>query len=186
MKRLLKFLLSLFMMCAILYLCAPYIAKTLYPLKYEETISACSEKYELDKFLVMGIISAESRFSENAVSHKNAKGLMQLKDETASWCANKFNIVGELYEPEVNIEIGCSYIRYLLDIFDGDMKNALASYNAGQGNVKKWLEDKEYSNDGKTLHSIPYKETDGYVEKVIRRAKIYELIYGEKNPPAYQ
>lgn len=177
MKPFLKFIILIVLFSVIAYLCTPFIAKTLYPLKYEDTIEACSEKYNLDKYFIMGIISAESRFSEDAVSHKDAKGLMQLKDETAIWCAEKFNIDGEIYEPKTNIEIGSAYIRYLLNIFDDNMENALASYNAGQGNVKEWLENKDYSHDGKTLHTIPYEETREYIKRVERRAKIYEKLY---------
>ncbi len=160
-------------------LSVPFVLKTLYPLKYEDSINKYSEKYNLDKYLVMGVISAESRFSEDAVSHKSAKGLMQLKDDTAYWCAEKYGIKGEIYEAEVNIEIGCAYLRYLLDLFGEDTENALAAYNAGQGNVKKWLADTRFSTDGKNLDTIPYVETRDYVLRVQRRAQIYKKIYGK-------
>ncbi len=177
-----KFLKSAFILAlgaAVIYLSAPYILKTLYPLKYEDCIDKCSEKYGLDKFLVMGVISAESRFSEDAVSPKHAKGLMQLKDDTAYWCAEKYGIEGEIYEAEVNIEIGCAYLSYLMDLFGGDEENALAAYNAGQGNVKKWLADSRYSADGKELDTIPYAETREYVERVGKREQIYKRLYGK-------
>lgn len=177
MKRFLKFVFAVVLFSVIVYLCTPFIMKTLYPLKYEDTIEMCSKKYGLDKYFIMGIISAESRFSEDAVSHKDAKGLMQLKDETAVWCAEKFNIDGEIYEPKTNIEIGSAYIRYLLDIFLGNKENALAAYNAGQGKVVKWLKNEAYSNDGKTLHTIPYKETREYIKRVQKRAEIYKKLY---------
>ena len=180
MKSFLKTIFTISVFAVVLYLCVPLVMKTIYPLKYEDAISENAQKYGLDKYLVMGVISAESRFSENAVSHKNAKGLMQLKDETALWCAEKYDIEGEAYLPEVNIEIGCAYIKYLLDVFEGDIKNALCAYNAGQGNVKNWLTDKKYSANGKTLDKIPYKETREYAERVQRRAKIYKNLYGEK------
>lgn len=177
MKRFLKFVILIVLFSVIAYMCTPFIMKTLYPLKYGDTIDMCSEKYGLDKYFIMGIISAESRFSEDAVSHKNAKGLMQLKDETAVWCAEKFNIHGEIYEPTTNIEIGSAYIKYLLDIFDNNKENALASYNAGQGKVKEWLKNEAYSSDGKTLHTIPYEETREYIKRVERRAEIYKKLY---------
>ena len=66
--------------------------KAIYPLKYEDEIKKYSDAYSLDEHLVMAIISAESKFDENAVSPKGAKGLMQLKDETASWCMENFDI----------------------------------------------------------------------------------------------
>ena len=156
MKKFLKTIAVLVLLGTIAGLSAPYVLKTVYPLKYESSIAEYSQKYGLDKFLVMGVISAESRFSEDAVSSKSAKGLMQLKDDTAYWCAEKYGIDGEIYEAEVNIEIGCAYLRYLLDLFGQDTENALAAYNAGQGNVKKWLADDRYSTDGETLENIPF------------------------------
>ena len=178
MKKFLKFIVALVLLAAIAGLSAPYLLKALYPLKYESSIVEYSQKYNLDKYLVMGVISAESRFSEDAVSSKSAKGLMQLKDDTAYWCAEKYGIEGEIYEAEVNIEIGCAYLRYLLDLFGQDTENALAAYNAGQGNVKKWLADERYSNDGENLHTIPFAETREYVERVEKRMKIYSKLYG--------
>ena len=177
MKKFLKALVTVGVLVAVFIFSMPFLMRALYPLKYGDFIEKHSEKYNLDQYLVMGVISAESRFSENAVSHKSAKGLMQLKDETASWCAEKFGIEGEFYLPEVNIEIGCAYLRYLLDLFDGNIENALAAYNAGQGRVIKWLEDKSYSDDGEKLHTIPYDETREYVNRVQKRADIYKKLY---------
>lgn len=177
MKKILKIVAVVVLLIVIAALSLPFLLKTLYPLKYEDSIEKYSAKYNLDKYLVMGVISAESRFSEDAVSHKSAKGLMQLKDDTAYWCAEKYGINGEIYEAEVNIEIGCAYLRYLLDLFNQDTENALAAYNAGQGNVKKWLADSRYSADGKNLDTIPYIETRDYVLRVQRRANIYKKIY---------
>ncbi len=178
MSKFIKIIAVIVLLAVLAGLSFPFILKTLYPLKYEESIDEYSAKYGLDRYLVMGVISAESRFSEDAVSHKSAKGLMQLKDDTAYWCAEKYGIGGEIYEAEVNIEIGCAYLRYLLDLFGNDTENALAAYNAGQGNVKKWLADSKYSSDGKNLDKIPYVETSDYVLRVQRRAKIYKKIYG--------
>lgn len=178
MRKFFKVIGAAVLVAALTGFIAPYIMKTVYPLKYEDSIRESSAKYNLDPFFVMGVISAESRFSENAVSNKDAKGLMQLKDDTAKWCAKKYGIEGSLYETYVNIEIGCAYLRYLLDLFDGNTENALAAYNAGQGNVKKWLADTRYSSDGKKLDTIPYTETREYVLRVLQRENIYRKIYG--------
>ena len=66
--------------------------KLIYPLEYEKKIDSVSKKYNLDKYLVMGIISAESNFESNARSHKDAHGLMQLTDETALWCIDHLEL----------------------------------------------------------------------------------------------
>lgn len=156
------------------------VKKKIYPLKYSEIIKEQSEKYQLDPYLVMAVISTESRFRENASSHRGAKGLMQITEETAKWCVEKFEIQADsknIYQPRINIEIGCAYLEFLIELFDGKTETALAAYNAGQGNVSLWLNDKKYSADGKTLTDIPFPETKEYVEKVLKRYEIYKKLY---------
>ncbi len=154
--------------------------KLIYPLKYEEYIQKYSKTYELDEYLVMGMISAESGFDEGAKSHKDAKGLMQLKEETALWCVEKFDLdikPEDVNTPEANIHIGCKYVDYLLEMYDGNMITATAAYNAGPGNVDKWLADTRYSGGKTSLKTIPFPETEEYVKKVQKRAKIYKKLY---------
>ncbi|MBE7053293.1 MAG: lytic transglycosylase domain-containing protein [Ruminococcaceae bacterium] len=158
------------------------VMKMYYPLKHEVLIENISSKYNVDKYLVMGVISAESRFDINAKSHKGAKGLMQLTDSTAMWCNNNFNLNYkniDLFSAETNIEIGCIYLEYLIDTYES-IETALAAYNAGPGNVNKWLKNENYSKDGKTLDVIPYGETKDYVEKVTKRRNSYFELYGNK------
>ncbi len=147
-----------------------------YPVKHIEIIEKYSGEYNLDKYTVMAVISTESKFDEDAISHKNAKGLMQLKDETALWCMEQFEIPSDGYDihtPKLNIRIGCAYLNYLKDKF-GDENLALASYNAGEGNVSKWLKK---SDRDSVLKSIPYEETENYVKTVNKRTKIYRYLY---------
>jgi len=152
------------------------ILRAVYPLKYDNLISEYSAIYGLDKYMVMGIISAESKFEETAVSHKNARGLMQIKDETFDWCAKMFDIDTNGDFNEMNINVGCAYIRYLTDKFAGNKKTVLAAYNAGEGNVTKWLGEQGSSED-LSLSEIPYTETEKYVETVEKRQKIYRYLY---------
>ncbi len=158
----------------------PLSLKYIYPLKYKSHIEYCSQKYEIDKYLIMGIISAESNFDSNAQSNKDAHGLMQLKDETAVWCVEHFEMdiqKNDIRTPKSNIEIGCVYMNYLTQLFDGDVLTAIAAYNAGPGNVNKWLSDPRYSDGKGKLEKIPFSETAAYVNKVQKRAKIYRKIY---------
>ena len=170
----------LILISLIVALLIPPVTKAVYPLKYERQIMAHSEKYGLDPYLIMGIISAESQFESDAVSHKDAMGLMQIKEETAGWCIEHFELnadIKDIYKPDTNILIGCAYIDYLIDMFEGHTDVAIAAYNAGQGNVKKWLADSRYSDNGKTLTKIPFDETEKYVKKVRNREKIYRDLY---------
>ncbi len=156
------------------------IMRLVYPLSYIEEIEKYSEKYELDKYLVIGIISAESGFDPDAQSHKDAKGLMQVKEETAKWLSESLEIEtnsGDITDPDVNINIGCAYMRYLIDRYGGHEDTAVAAYNAGPGNADKWLSDTRYSKEGKVLFKIPFYETEEYVKKVQKRREIYQRLY---------
>ena len=159
------------------------LARLIYPLSYEEDIARYAQKYNIDKYLVMGIISSESNFRPDAVSHKSAIGLMQLTEDTANWCIDNLDIPeggNSIIDPDVNIAIGCAYIRYLIDNYDGNVRTAVAAYNAGPGNVDKWLSDIRYSETGRELTKIPFPETENYVKKVEKRTLIYAELYKEK------
>ncbi len=154
----------------------------LYPLDYENIVTKYSQEYELDPHLVMAIIKAESNFIEDAHSGK-ASGLMQLTDDTADWVAQQLGKDAdeiELNNPRDNIELGCYYIRYLIDYYEGNVDVALAAYNGGMGNVDKWLENKKYSDDGKTLKNIPFKETREYVKKVNAEKEVYQKMMSKE------
>lgn len=155
------------------------IMRMVYPLSYIEEIEKYAQKYELDKYLVMGIISAESGFNPSAQSHKDAIGLMQIKEDTARWCTETLGTQtdGDITEPDANISIGCAYMRYLIDRYGGNEDTAIAAYNAGPGNADKWLSDTRYSKEGKTLFKIPFYETEEYVKKVQKRREIYQKLY---------
>lgn len=158
-----------------------WIGKTLYPINYKEQIANYSEKYDIDPFLVAAIIRVESKFNKNALSPKGARGLMQIIAVTGRWAADEIGILEYkdelLYDPEVNIEIGCWYINKLNAQFDNNLELVLAAYNGGSGNVVKWLNNSEYSDDGNSLKHIPFKETELYLKKVMKSYDIYLKLY---------
>ena len=149
----------------------------MFPLKFRSEIVVHATINNLSCAFVAGVICAESRFRADVVSNSGALGLMQLMPSTAIWLANRADdsafAVEDLLKPEVNVKYGCLYLRYLLDKFK-DENTTLASYNAGEGNVIKWLSDARYSPDGRTLTTTPFTATNFYVEKVIKCAKVYE------------
>lgn len=153
----------------------------LYPNDYELTVKKYAKIYDVPEKIVFSVIKTESNYDKNALSKKGAVGLMQIMESTGDWAAKKIGIENfspeQLYEPDVNIEIGCFYLSYLLDLYSNNTKCALAAYNAGPANVDKWLLDKEYSKDKKTLEKIPYPETENYVKKVMGDIKIYDFLY---------
>ncbi len=150
-----------------------------YPMKFKEEIIFYGESYGVQPAVLASVANVESGFSEEAVSNKGAVGIMQLMPSTAEWVASK---MGEEYNKELllkgeyNIKIASYYISYLLTLF-GDTKTALCAYNAGQGNVKNWLSQEEYSSDGVTLSKIPFEETRNYISKVEKNYRYYKNRY---------
>jgi soluble lytic murein transglycosylase len=153
----------------------------MFPQKYSYYVEKYSDEYGLNKNLVYSIIKAESGFDSKAISSRNAKGLMQIMDSTGEWAAEKIRIEdfdsSMLLEPQTNIRIGCWYISKLLNQYDQNVELALTAYNAGSGNVSKWLKDIGISSNGKTLDRIPFTETENYVKKIKRYNYMYKKLY---------
>ena len=161
-----------------IFLAGLLAVRSYFPLKYENTIDRYAEAYRLDEELLMGVIFAESKFAPQAHSGK-AAGLMQITEETAKWICTELELEYNkemLYDPETSIKMGSFYLAYLIKQYK-NIDTALAAYNAGMGNVSKWLKDKEYSDDGVILKEVPYGETKRYIQKVNKLKKLYEIIY---------
>lgn len=168
-------------LCIAIGIFACYTAiRTLYPLKNVSLIYKYSNKYGLDPAFVCAVIHTESRFNDTAVSEKGASGLMQIMKQTADWGAGEIGLqdysYDKIFAPNINIELGCWYLSKLLNQYNGNEKTALAAYNAGSGNIAKWLNDKRYSSDGENIDNIPFSQTDGYIKKVTVAKKIYTIM----------
>lgn len=134
-----------------------------------------SEKFSVDKALVLAVMRAESRFDEDAVSEKGAVGLMQVLPSTAEFISGE-RVSGEkLLDPDFNVGTGAAYLSYLFGRFSCE-QTVVAAYNAGEGRVAKWLEDPALSSDGRTLDVIPFAETSAYVRRVLAYKRIYKKI----------
>ena len=159
------------------------ILKKIYPLKYQTEVEKYCEEYKLDKLLIYAIMKAESNFETNITSGSGACGLMQLMESTAEEMAEKVgyeNYTKELlYQPDVNIMLGTKYFSELLKQYDDNIYLALTAYNAGIGNVAKWIEGGIIRQDGTDIENIPYKETNNYVRKILRDYRIYQKLYKE-------
>jgi len=160
-----------------------WILKIAYPFHYRDEVEKYSSMYQLDPYLVAAIIRNESRFNPEAISRKEAKGLMQIAPITGQWASERLELKDyneqRLYEPDLNIMIGCWYLDILFKEFDRELPLIIAAYNAGNGNVSKWLEDPQYSRDGRVLDHIPFPETRIYLQKVSRDYNRYQIIYEE-------
>ena len=150
-----------------------------HPIKYESIIIENAQKYNLPSELVASVINVESGFNKNAVSSQNAVGLMQIKESTALYLIDYYNLENKninLFDEKTNINFGCLYLNYLINKFN-NLDTALASYNAGETRVRVWLNDKHFSLDGITLIDIPYGETKNYVKKVNENLKFYKRVF---------
>ena len=159
------------------------IQRIFYPKLHEEFVSMYSDEYGVDENLVFAVIKAESNFQEDAVSHKDALGLMQIMKETAEDVARKYNIEidfnnseREILNVQNNIKIGTKYLAVLLEKYK-NIEVAVAAYNAGIGTVDNWIEKEIIKSDGSDIEKIPYKETNNYVRKILRNYKIYQDLY---------
>ncbi len=152
--------------------------------KYDEIIKIHCKSYGVDYILVKSIIKAESNFSADATSCVGAVGLMQIMPKTAVFISEKLGIYEyDLFDANTNILFGVVYLKYLIDKFPV-ISTAIAAYNAGEGRVVDWLNDTEYSSDGKFLFNIPYKETSKYVDKVLFYYKIYSVVKIKNSRPS--
>lgn len=171
---------KLIIVVIVLLMFLSFTANRLFPLEYKNIIDEQCKLNELNKHMVYALIKTESNFNPNAASHKSAQGLMQLTEDTAHWCSQKMGraeLANDIYDPETNILIGCWYLSYLINRFDGSESAALAAYNAGGSNVEAWLKDSRYSPDGKNLEGSPFLETARYLKRVSFYTKIYKILY---------
>lgn len=182
-KRMIIFLLLIFIIIAMIFLYKDKFLKLLYPKTYQEVVLAYEEKYKVEENLIFAVIKAESNFEKEAISNRNAIGLMQLMEETAKDVAKKNNIEinvenikEELCDANKNIEIGTCYLAMLIQRYE-NKEVALAAYNAGIGTVDGWIEKGIIKRDGTDIENVPYKETNHYVRKILRDYKIYEELY---------
>ena len=178
------FILFAFLFIFLLFIGAP--VRSIYaPVKYRSLIKEYAGKYDLDWLLVDSVIYHESRFRKQAVSPRGACGLMQLMPATADEVARKLGWKNyseqQLFNPRVNIELGCYYLNSLLKEFHGDVKLALVAYNAGKGNVYRWhRNNKKTSKKSRVMFSriarSLFPETKRYVVKVYGTYQLLKVL----------
>ena len=155
-----------------------------YPAPYRNLMKPAAKDQAIDEAWVYGITRQESRFIYSARSSVGASGLMQLMPATAKWAAKRVGMDNYnnsmIHELDTNIALGTYYLRYTLDLFNGQEVMATAAYNAGPNRAKKWaavtpLEGAIYAE------TIPFSETRSYVQKVMANAHLYAYQLGLKS-----
>jgi len=152
----------------------------LYPLYYEDAIRERALEYEIDPLLVLAMIREESRFNTWDESVAGARGLMQIIFSTGEWIAQKINLEEfndeMLFDPKINIDLGCWYINYLKERFSNDSILMISGYNAGPGTTSKWLEQYDRTDLDNFVENVPYSETREHIKKVIKSYQMYKRL----------
>ena len=158
--------------------------RMLYPRKYEALVEQWADTYDLDPLLVDAFIRTESGFDPQATSTVDARGLMQMTEETFIWLRSKIApdeglLFANLYDPETSIRFGCYYLHLCMERYNGDVATAAAAYHSGWGTVDALLQMEEHSADGETLQGFPYNQMNHYVKKITSCYARYQRIYAE-------
>ena len=153
------------------------------PLQYATIIRQQAREKRLDPALVAAVIYAETRFDPRT-SPTGALGLMQIEPATAKFLAHKSGgtsfTVADLGTPQVNIAYGSYYLRYLLNLYDGNVVMALGAYNAGETNIDRWVSRVKAAHQRFKLADIPIAATRLYVVEVLNKQKAYRSHYARQ------
>ncbi len=180
-KRLFTVAALLIIAAFVAFLVPKVMREYIYPMKYSGYVSESAKKNNFDEYMVYAVIKTESGFNPEAESDVGARGLMQLMNDAYEWVKYRMNderdiTYDDMFNPQYNIEYGTYMLSILYDEY-GDYETALAAYHSGRGQVNKWLENPEYSSNGKTLDEIPSTATAHYVSKVMNNYRIYTELY---------
>lgn len=153
-----------------------------YPRAYAKQTSFGYASTDLPKGAIEGIMREESLFQKDVRSWVGATGLMQLMPSTAQLLRKKIqngSSLTDLTDPQSNIILGSTYLSDMKSYFSGELPLAIMAYNAGPGNVRKWLRGLPASELDEFIEDIPFSETRGYVKRVMRSMQVYGALYQE-------
>jgi soluble lytic murein transglycosylase-like protein/TolA-binding protein len=158
--------------------------RVLYPRAYWDEVQRMARETGLDPYLILAVGRQESIFQSRVVSSAGATGVMQLMPATAKWLAGIEPAVSNdqlenLTHPENSLRLGAYYLIRMVERNDSNLVYALASYNAGPGNVSKWKRQIPTSDMEAFVEAIPFTETRGFVKKVLGNYAAYHSIYPE-------
>jgi soluble lytic murein transglycosylase len=155
-----------------------------FPMGYQAIIQSFTPKH-VDPFLVAGLIREESLYSARVISRVGAVGLMQLMPATAKHVAQQLSLSDskyepdQLYQPKHNIQLGTHYLGQLLDEYQGNLIYSVAAYNAGPQAVQRWMAKNGHRPPDEFVELIGYRETRGYVKRVVGSYRIYRTLFGK-------
>jgi soluble lytic murein transglycosylase len=159
------------------------VLQVIFPVAYWDVIQKHATANNLDPYLMAALVAQESTFVADIRSHANAYGLMQLLPSTARLTARKINLrytTRALTDPELNVRLGMANFATTLKQF-GDVYLALASYNAGDRVVRRWMQERPGLEREEFIDDIPYPETQNYVKRILGTAEDYRRLYSPKS-----
>lgn len=157
------------------------ILRQAYPDHFWPEVQKAAAEHGYDPRIFHALVREESSFNERIVSWAGAKGLSQLMPATARQVAGWMGITVNkttIFDPLTNLRIGSRYLDYLRDYFDGNMVVAVPAYNAGEGNLRKWVRNNNNPPTDELVESIPIRETRHYVKRVLGTYQMYNSLYG--------
>ncbi len=163
-----------------------------FPLPYRTAIDRYSRAQSLDPYLVAALIRQESEFNVRVISYANAYGLMQVLPANGKQLARHFGVrrmsASQLLTVDRNLQLGTYYFRNLLNSFGGQTELALASYNAGPSRANLWRTWGPFREQAEFIEAVPFHQTRGYIQIVLRNADVYRHLYAGSVPdvPAYR
>jgi soluble lytic murein transglycosylase len=159
----------------------PRVWRLAYPMAYPDSTLVHAASFDLEPALVWAVMRQESAFSPVAVSTSNAQGLMQVIPSTWDWLAElQRERPGDPFDPDTNVRYGSYYLRWLLNYFGGDVELAIASYNRGQGYIRRLFEGELVAADKDDLfRHIDALETREYLQRVTLHLETYRALYGD-------
>ncbi len=153
-----------------------------YPLPYRASLEKYADDVAIDPFVVAGLIRQESEFDPGAISRANARGLTQVLPSTGREMSRRLGIrpfsISLLHQPDSSLRIGISYLKQMLNSFENKWFLTLAAYNAGPSRANAWVKWGRFEEPAEFIETIPFEETRGYVQTVLRNADIYRRIWG--------
>lgn len=151
-----------------------------YPTDYLQPVQALAQSQGLPPGLVFAIIHQESGFDAGAISHAGARGLMQLMSSTGRELARRLGLPyasSKLTDPEFSVRLGTSYFKELLDMFDGKLELALASYNSGPGHIQRLWRNAGHGDVDSFVEGLRPEETKNYVKRILVISDSYRQLY---------
>ena len=162
------------------------IRRVIFPVAYWDLIAREASAHGLDPYLMLALIAQESTFQPDVRSAANAWGLMQIEPATGRVYASKLRIrpfsTARLTQPEINVRIGMTSFADRLKKF-GNVAATLASYNAGDSRVVRWLADRPSFTQEEFIDDIPFPETQNYVKRILGTAEDYRILYKDLKVP---